>query len=186
MLLAVTLFPMPAIADPEKITEGDVEAVLYGFLTGGRVILSRGNGQSGVFAAPADDIGSKGAIRPFAPWDGAELCVEDWHVIVLGMFDGGDSSYTYEDASAYLSQVEVSFVLDGKALASTRTAVRRFLDPGVFGFEEAYGMQVGTILAPEALGIGEHDLTVHVADSYGDFDAAITFSVEDEGAPACN
>jgi hypothetical protein len=99
---------------PQRINRGDAEAVLNAFGTGGRVILA--NGQT-VDASPADDKGTHGSIRPFAgsPWDGAHFCAEDWHVILLAWFDGGDKgTFNRQRAEEIIAPVTFSFTLDAE------------------------------------------------------------------------
>jgi hypothetical protein len=185
-LLAIGL-PFPVQAASVRITKGDVEAVLHAFTTGGRTVLSHRSATAGFLAAPADFHGSNGAIRPFPAWDGLHVCGDDWHVLVIALFDGGDRSYTMQDAKSYLSQVDALFSLDGKPVSTTRTSIKRFLDPVSVGYDEAYGLQVGSIMAPGDLGVGAHSLQVHVVDPvYGDAQLNITFSVDDRTSPACN
>jgi hypothetical protein len=125
-----------------RITQGDAQAVLNAFGTGGRVILR--NGQTAE-AAPADFFGTHGSIRPFrnSPWDRGHFCAEDWHVILIAQFEGGDASFTRQQAEATLNPVTNSFTLDDAPLPTTRTSISRFLDPQPFGFEEAYYFQEG-------------------------------------------
>ena len=81
-----------------RITRGDVEAVFHAFGGGGLTGLLHAPG--GGVGSPADDNGSQGSIRPFAgdAWDRAHFCSDDWHVILIAVFDGGDSSFTEQDA----------------------------------------------------------------------------------------
>ena len=115
-----------------RITRGDVEAVLNAFGGGGRAVLLH----SKTAEVPGDFVGSHGSIRPFAgsPWDGAHFCADDWHVILIADFEGGDASFGHDDAARIMNGLEVSFTLDGAALPTTRTAIKRFVNPGSSGF----------------------------------------------------
>ena len=187
VMLALGLSPFAVQADSGRITEGDVQAVLQAFMTGGRTVVSNSSETAGFHAAPADFLGSNGAIRPFAPWDNQHVCTSDWHVLLIGIFDGGDKSYTRQDASNYLSQLDISFTLDGNPLQTTSTAIKRFHNPESFGLEEAYGFQVGSIMAPGDLEVGEHVFEVNLMDPiYGDDQFTITFFVDDASSPTCN
>ncbi len=188
LLLGVSLLPTPVQADSIRVTKGDVESILYAFTTGGRVIVFFSqNEKAGYHAGLADTPGDKGSLRPLPPWDGQHYCVSDWHVILLAYFDGGDQSFTYEDASNSLSKVEISFKLDGEALSTTRTSIKRFLDPDRFGLEEAYGFQEGAIMQPTDLGIGQHNLETLLMDPrFGSEQWDITFYVDDVDSPVCN
>ena len=120
-----------------RITRGDVQAVLHAFGGGGRAVLLHSRTAED---APADFVGSHGSIWPFAgsPWDGAHFCADDWHVILIADFEGGDASFQHADAARIMNGLEVSFTLDGAALPTTRTAIKRFLNPGQFGLQVAY------------------------------------------------
>jgi hypothetical protein len=187
LLVAAAVLPYPVLADTGRITRGDVEAVLNAFTTGGREILSHQSSAAGFEAAPADFQGSDGAIRPFGPWDGLHVCVDDWHVLLIAEFDGGDKSYKMQDAKNYLSQVGNLFYLDGNPIQTTSTPIKRFLNPEAFGLEKAYGYQTGAIMAPGDLQVGQHTFKVHVVDPvYGDADLEITFYVDDSSSSTCN
>lgn len=186
VLVATAVLSYPARADTARITQGDVESVLNAFTTGGRTILSHRSDHAGFAAAPADFHGSNGAIRPFSAWDGLHVCVNDWHVLLISEFDGGKKSYTLQDAKNYLSQVDALFRLDGQPISTTRTSIKRFLNPAP-PWEEAYGFQQGAIMAPGALAVGTHSLQVHVVDPvYGDAQLNITFFVDGGNSPACS
>jgi hypothetical protein len=187
MLVTTVALPNSARADTGRITRGDVEAILNAFTTGGREILSHQSGAAGFDAAPADFQGSNGAIRPFGSWNGLHVCVNDWHVLLIAEFDGGDKSYTMQDAKNYLSQVDNLFYLDGNLVQTTSTPIKRFLNPAAYGLEEAYGFQTGAIMAPGELQIGQHTFKVHVVDPvYGDADLQITFYVDGSSSSTCN
>jgi hypothetical protein len=170
-----------------RITQGDAQAVLNAFGTGGRVILR--NGQTAE-AAPADFFGTHGSIRPFrnSPWDRGHFCAEDWHVILIAMFEGGDASFTRQQAEAILNPVSNSFTLDDAPLQTTRTSISRFLDPQPFGFEEAYYFQEGRIMSPDDLSVGEHRLSITSTDNTSGrriFRSSITFFIDAAGTGAC-
>ncbi len=172
---------------PARITRGDAQAVLNAFGTGGRVILA--NGRT-VEASPADFIGSHGSIRPFAgsPWDGGHFCAEDWHVIVVAWFDGGDASFDRQRAEAVIAPVTISFTLDGAALETTRTPIKIFHDPPPqFGFERAWYFQQGRVMAPDDLSVGEHQLSATFTNTPPGEEGSdgITFFIDPAGTGAC-
>jgi hypothetical protein len=175
---------MEKASGPHRITRGDVQAVLEAFGGGGLAILQHNRAAQG---APADPFG--GSIRPFAgsEWDGAHFCVEDWHVILVADIEGGDSSFQHDDAKLIMDGLTVSFTLDGVALPSTRTAIKRFLNPGQFGFQVAYYFQQGQILSPTDLSVGTHQVGVTVTDSAGQqgYQDGITFFIDAPGTGAC-
>jgi hypothetical protein len=168
----------------QRITRGDAEAVLNAFGTGGRVILRKGRAAE---AAPADFFGSHGSIRPFrgSLWDRAHFCAEDWHVILIAEIDGGDKSFSRQQAEANLGQVTHQFTLDGAVLSTTRTSISRFLNPQAFGLEEAYYFQEGRIMAPEDLAVGRHELSLTTVDAGRTFRDGITFFIDPAGSGAC-
>jgi hypothetical protein len=173
---------------PQRITQGDTRAVLNAFGTGGRVILA--NGQT-VEASPADFFGSHGSIRPFAgsPWDGAHFCAEDWHVILVAWFDGGArDTFNRQRAEEIIAPVTISFTLDGEALETTRTPIKRLLNPpSAFGFEEAWYFQQGKIMSPDALSVGQHELSVTFTNTPPGEEGSdqITFFIDPAGSDAC-
>ena len=171
---------------PHRITRGDAEAVLNAFGTGGQVILAHGGT---VDAGPADFDGSHGSIRPFqgSPWDGRHFCAEDWHVIVVAWFDGGDDTFNRQRAEDVIGPVTVSFTLDGNALDTTRTPIKPFHDPPPdFGMERAWYFQQGKIMSPDDLSVGQHELSVRINDPItGVSDDGITFFIDAAGTGAC-
>ena len=177
---------MATSSGSRRITRGDVEAVLQAFGGGGRAVLFHSKTAEG---APADFFGSHGSIRPFAgsPWDGAHFCAEDWHVILIGDIEGGDGSFQYGDAERIMNALDVSFTLDGTALPTTRTAIKRFLNPEQFGLQVAYYFQQGQIMSPADLSIGSHQLDVTMVDASGQqsFQDGITFVIDPPGTGAC-
>ena len=169
-----------------RITRGDAEAVLNAFGGGGRAVLLHSKTAEG---APADFFGSHGSIRPFAgsPWDGAHFCAEDWHVILIADIEGGDTSFKHDDAERIMNGLDVSFTLDGTPLPTTRTAIKRFLNPGQFGLQVAYYFQQGQIMSPADLSVGSHRLEVTIVDATGqqNFQDGITFFIDAPGTGAC-
>src|SRR6266508_3911495 len=105
-------------------------------------------------------------ISPFADsvWDGRHFCVEDWHVIMVTWVEGGDASFTRQEAESRLNSVTFSFVLDGSLLATTRTKVVRFLHPELVDAVKAYAFSEGRIMAPTDLAIGAHTLSVPISE----------------------
>jgi len=188
LFLVAALLPARVQADSIRVTKGDVESILYAFTTGGRIIIFfNQNEKAGYYAGLADTPGDKGSFRPLPPWDGQHYCVSDWHVILLAYFDGGDQSFTYEDASNSLSRVEISFTLDGEPLSTTRTSITRFTAADQFGMEEAYGFQEGAIMEPTDLGVGQHNLETLTTDPwYGSDQWSTTFYIDDVDSPTCN
>jgi hypothetical protein len=186
---AVVLFPLPAMAEPGRITRGDVEAVLEALGTGGRVVLFQASDTAGFHAAPADWLGSRGAIRPYGPWDGGHYCVDDWHVLLLGFAAGGDQSFSRQDAEELFSPVSLSFTLtlDGKSvvLDTVRTAIKPVLAWEEFGWDKIYGFQEGRIVSPDELGVGEYTLTVVWEFAGSSYELSSQFFIDPSDSEAC-
>jgi hypothetical protein len=163
-LFSAMLSAMPAQAASTRITETDVKQVFQG-------------------VGQADFFGSRGAISPLSgtPWDGAHFCAEDWHVILLRFSEVSDASLTKRDAELIFSRVTVSFVLDGAALPSTRTAIKR-LD---FGAEQGWYFTQGRIMSPADLSVGQHTLNVTTSIPEDAFEDGITFFIDPTGTGAC-
>lgn len=162
---------------PRPVTQGDAQAVLQAFGNGGRAVLQHSRVAEG---APADFLGSHGSIRPFSgsPWDGAHFRDDDWHVIVIADFEGGDASFHHEDAAEIMDSLVVTFTLDGAALQTTRTAIKRFLDSEPFGLDTAFYFQEGRIMSPGELAAGSHTLAVTISSPSGTFQDQITFFID--------
>ena len=182
---ASVLLALPAQATTTRITHGDAQAVFQAFGGGGWAILLHSTVAQG---GPADFFGSHGAIRPFSgsPWDGAHFCAEDWHVILAGDIEGGDASFTRSDAEHIMSGVVASFTLDGAVLPTTRTAIKRYLNPELVGVQVAYYFNQGRIMAPADLSVGSHHLVATASDPSGQtFQDEITFVIDAPGTGAC-
>jgi hypothetical protein len=55
-------------------------------------------------------------------------------------------------------------VLNGAPLATTRTAIQRFLLPEGSELEKAYAFSEGRIMAPTDLSVGSHTLSVTISE----------------------
>jgi hypothetical protein len=172
----------PPAPNPPRVTQGDAQALFEAFENGGWAILLHSPTAQG---APAD-VNIRGEIRPLAFNDGRHYCVEDWHVILLGIIVGGDASFTRQDAEALLNPVTVSFTLDGVPLPTTRTAIKPFLAAEQFELEKAYAFQEGRIMAPTDLSVGSHQLVATVSEPGLPTDVLeITFFVDASGTGVC-
>jgi hypothetical protein len=176
---------MERTSKPRRISRGDAQAVFEAFGGGGRAVLQHNSAAEG---APADFFGSHGSIRPFAgsPWDGAHFCQEDWHVILIADIEGGGPSFTEQDAQQIMQGLQIAFTLDGNSLQTSRTAIKRFLNPQPFGLQEAYYFQEGQLQSPTDLSVGSHQLDVTISDPSGQvFQSGITFFIDAAGTGAC-
>lgn len=168
-----------ASASSVRVTQGEAP-ILNAFGNGGWAILLNGGGA--VQAGGPADSELRAAIRPFSSYSGRHYCVDDWHVLLIAWIAGGDSSFTYEDAVADLSSVVTDLKLDGVSLSTIRTSIKRFLNPERFGLEEAYYLQIGTLVAPGGLTVGTHVLS-EVSSDGGKGKAK--FYVDASGTGAC-
>jgi hypothetical protein len=178
-MFLVTLFSGTRVsAGPDRVTNGDVEAALRSWNTGFRAIFFISNS---VAAAPLDAF-QRARISPGS--DGVHYCVEDWHFVHIAWITGGDESFTRDDAVAELAFIENTFILDGAVLPIQKTpVVRRVVS---LFFDVDYGISVGSILAPEDLGVGEHTLTFVFSFPDGFTETStITFYVDPSGSGAC-
>jgi hypothetical protein len=108
-------------------------------------------------------------------------------VIVIADFEGGDATFGHADAEAITDTLSVEFTLDGVVLtATTRTPVKRFLNPEPFGLDVAYYFQEGQVMSPTDLAVGAHTLSVVITDSSGVvFQDGISFFVDASGMGGC-
>lgn len=186
-LVAATLMTVAvssAAANSGRSTEGDARAVLNAFGNGGWAVVQH---SPTIMGAPAAGVvGSPTAIRPFPPFDGLHYCVLDWHVFVIAWIDGGDASFTRDDAEASLGPIVQTFSIDGAPVETERTPIKRFLRAEALGLEEAYFFQEGRLLSPGDLAVGAHTMRVESMDSTGViFDGTITIHVDGAGTGAC-
>jgi hypothetical protein len=179
-VVVLLLAGSPAGANSPRITRGDAEAIFQATPNGGwAVLLHSPTGQGAPF-----DAQDRGAIRPLSFNDGKHYCAEDWHVILLAPVVGGDASFTRPEAEAILDSVVLSFTLDGAPLPTTRTTVKRFLNPEPD--DVAYAVQEGRIMAPSDLSVGEHQLAVTITEpGFPTEVLAITFFIDAPGTGAC-
>ncbi len=103
---------------------------------------------------------SRVAIRPSDAWHGSRFCVLDWHVIFIADIEPVDETSSRAEAEAAIDRVTVTMTLDGTPLQLSRTAVKRFLNPGRFGLQDAVFAQWGQVFSPEDLTVGAHRLSV--------------------------
>jgi hypothetical protein len=170
VLVAVPLLVgSPAGAASARITRSDAVAVLKA--------VTRGEDA---------DPDLRVRISPFADsaFDGRHYCVEDWHVIMVTWSEGGDASFTKQEAESILNSVMISIVLDGSLLATTRTKVVRYLHPTPPAVK-AYAFSEYRIMAPSELSVGAHTLAFTATFPGGSEGSQITFFIDAAGTGAC-
>jgi hypothetical protein len=187
-LVVLTPATAGAASGPDRVTQGDAQAVLNAAENGGARVLQHAGR---IVASPADSNDPQVAIRPYSGtlFDGRHYCVEDWHVIAVAWGEGGDQSFTIMDARALMDDISITFSLDGAALATDRTATKRFLDEFLlaeFGWDRGYAFQQGAVMAPTDLAVGSHTLSWTLSSPlYGTFTDQITFYIDPAGEGAC-
>ena len=179
--IAGAMISVPAQAAPGRTSRGDAEAVLHAGGTGGAAIRNHRTVSGG---SPAD-IDRRVSIRVLPSFDGRHYCQDDWHVILVAEISGGDKSFTMQDAKTEGNSVRLEFFLDGSPLATERTSIKRYLNPGQFELEEAYIFQQGAIMAPGDLAVGAHSLRLVVTDPTGVEENNITVWIDASGTGAC-
>lgn len=176
MLVALALAGV-AQASSSGPTRGDAQAILTAGLTGGESIAAHNpdaKGAPGGFVASPDGA----RISPLA--DLFTYCQAGWHVISLGYFDFvGDTAFpvppTRQALMDYLASTNIQFVLDGLPLATQRTSIKAVNTPDVAG---AMGYNVGALLPPGSVLLGQHLLVTTVTDPvFGNFSFNTTFNI---------
>ena len=184
-LVAVLGSPV-AEAASLPVSKGQAQAVFEAFGTGRLAILNQEDSRS---RGAVVDIDRRASIRPIPEgFEGRHFCAEDWHVLMLATIDGGDNSFTRQEAGALLDPTVVELYLDGGLLAGERTPIKRLNFPQVFfdDLEVAYYFTTGTILAPDDLSVGGHTLSYVRVDGQGNTDSEqITFRIDAAGTGVC-
>lgn len=188
-LLSFTAFPrLHVAAAPAPVTYGDVQRLLYG--NGGNMALNL-HAHQFVGSVPHAEIFTRAAITPLSSHNGEGKCVDDWHLIRLTLINVVDGVFfsTKEQAVADLQATTVVFTLDGVPVPITETPITQVnvTDQQLLGFPgTTVSFQAGSILAPDALGVGTHTAGVTITDPvFGFFQDASTFTVDPAGTGAC-
>ena len=157
-------------------TRGDAQAAFQAFIAGGSAIRAHNPLAGGAPGVPVDPAPDSARISPFA--DGAEYC-DGWHVVMVVGF-GDPAAFVGGNAELFefLSEVEVQFVLDGVALDTVRTSIRRFPHPEPEFFENPQmAVTFGAFMAPGELALGTHELRTSYHEPGFDVEFTISFSV---------
>lgn len=187
ILIVTALLPGQVSANSERITRGDVQAVFNAFINGGWAIMQNNGTGNG---APADEFGSRGAIRPFGGslFDGSHHCVDDWHVLLVAYWDGGTRSEKNQDIFDRIDQQVIDMYLDGEELDTERTPIKRFLNQNAldnYGFDKGFAFQTGKIMSPDELSVGMHTLKFEADGVFGPYESEIEFYIDDSNSPTC-
>jgi len=162
----------------EHITKGTVEAIMNAFTTGGQVMLYRANHNAVLFSTLGEGWPDRGAsIRP--GWPDVHVKAYDWHVILIGFFASGNSSYTLQNAIKDLSTFTITLTLNGEVIETEQTPIKPYLEPDAFGDDVAYGYQVGKIYSPDELPVGTYTLDLIIkSPGYEDWEESTVFYVD--------
>jgi hypothetical protein len=107
----------------------------------------------------------------------------------LNYIDGNaqGEARTAREIRAFLTETDLIFTLDGALLDTTRTPIKRFLNPGFFELVEAYWFAEGQVMAPTDLSVGQHSLQADVLFPGGEYGVGdpITFFIDAPGEGTC-
>jgi hypothetical protein len=146
-------------ATSTRVTREDAEAVYQ--TVGGAAQAIRLHASVNAGGAPVQ--WPQTAMNPLNP--NRTFCVLDWHTIMLAAIDGGNrSTYSNQEAKALLAAVTISFTLDGAPVATGTTAIKRHLNPDLFGWDFAWFRNFGTVVPPGTPSVGTHDLVAIIQD----------------------
>jgi len=184
-VVVVAALALAPSAGAASFTEGDAEAVFNAGFSGGWAVRLH---SFVIEAAPAQN---NKRIFPTQSFIGSHVCGTDWHLINLNASDGGDSTFTHDQAVADMASLVFNYALDGAPLASSVTAIKRMLNPAVFGlgWTVAYWESGGVILPPDALSTGSHLVHLVIDNWFGPGlpldEGDVTFYVDSAGTGAC-
>jgi hypothetical protein len=179
-VLAVTLgalavFVLPrfhASAQPGVVTRGDAQAIFNTVFNGCGANLVHGSLHDG---QPCEGL-QRAQVLLFAPTI-HHYCVDDWHAISVRLID----------TRAHIEQFDVTIVIDGQLLATTRTPIKpvnpTYAQQQGFSPEESYWINTGTVVPPSALAVGTHTSHVETVSPTVVFDT--TFEVDPSGTGVC-
>ncbi len=185
--LTISFFPRThASAAPGLVTRGDAEAIFNAALTGCAAVLAQGNLHEG---QPCEDT-QRAQLRLFAPLPTQHYCVDDWHVVRITVVFEVAPGDTNQGTRQKVDEFTASFVLDGQPLDTSRTPAKPVTPPSASALgvtTPAYWANIGTLLPPEALGVGSHSSHVETFDPSTNttsvFDSV--FVIDPSGTGAC-
>lgn len=175
-------FPRHASAASGRVTKGDVEAILHSGL------ISFFHGAS---TGPSAEDFPRAAITPLSRNNGTHYCVDDWHVVRIAFANVVDNVifFTKDQAIADLEATTVMLTLDGVTLPAIRTPIIivNAADQQRLGFPgPTFAFQIGSILSPAALSVGDHTAGIVSTDPvFGFFQDSSTFTVDQSGTGIC-
>jgi hypothetical protein len=148
-----------------RVTRGDVMAAAQARTTGYGVLNAHGV----TVAAPVTGM-SQGRISPFTT-PGRVYCEDDWHVLLVSY--GGEP--THREAVTFIRRFDATFALDGKPMATARTAVKRFLPQSGTPF---FGVTIYRLMSPGSIAVGDHVLVTTFIEAGNPYETlTVPFSV---------
>ncbi len=161
---------------PDVVTQNDAEALFNGFLLACHDPATYHFAGQGV---PCPKLG-RGLIPMIVttgmiiPPGIPHYCVVDWHLVSVFDYD------TQTNLQSFMPQM----TLDGTSLQVMKTPIK-LVDPTYsqqYLGGQYYYIHVGTILSPQSLAVGQHELHQFAS---GGFDRHYTFTVDAAGTGAC-
>ena len=166
--LAIQTPAYAATDNVDRVTKSDVIRILYG----------------GAKANTMKDY-QRAAITPLASHNGAHFCVNDWHLVRVGLGENIDyvTTFTKDQVIDDLKSYNVTLYLDGVVLPSKHAPL--FTTIAADG-TKIWWIQYGSILAPADISVGDHTASVLFSNpTYGDDFHTSTFTVDASGTGAC-
>jgi len=186
-LAMMTAFPRThAAAAPDRVTYGDVQAILHAGLKGGLALQLHGHEIKG---APSE--ANARAILGFFLHGKPEFCVDDWHLVRIGVLNSvdDDAFFTKEQVVADLEQTTVTFTLDGAPQPTIQTPITQLntADQQLLGEPGATFMfQAGSIFSPTAISVGAHVVGFTITDPvFGALQGERSITIDAAGTGAC-
>ncbi len=144
-LAAIMCGTVLGTAPSPGITRGEVEAIFQARTTANQIQAAHLKTASAVRQGFL-----RGRISPF--FNSHPFCSSDWLILLVS--EGATT--TYRDSVAYRARLGVGFTLDGQAVTTRQTALKRFLTVPPAG--DFWGWTVAHIYAPGTLTDGDHAL----------------------------
>lgn len=173
LTLAVTIAGPALGSSPRRLTYGDVEAIFQARTTANQVQTFHDRTASAVRQGFA-----RGRISPF--FNSHPFCSSGWLILLVS--EGAASGH--QESVAYRSHLRVSFTVDGQAVTTQATALKRFLAPAPA--DDFWGWSVAHLYAPGAIAAGEHTVVTTTTVDGSVIDVFTTTFTTGTGAGFCD
>lgn len=171
--MTVGLTAPAAASTLTRVTHGDAVAVFQAQSTGGFAAEQHGNHPGQGQPAPLADERAPVVISPISSGPDDPYCALDWHVIrvLLAL-----------PSRAELDASQVQIWLDGAPLTLKTTAAKPFASSDF----QLYWRSFGIVVAPDALSVGQHQVTATLTLPDGEsFHWGTTVTINPADSPAC-